>query len=129
MATQTKIKFTEAERKKLNKYIKNLPKELPTRHIYDTEQEYYDSPGRRRIGRRETFRGSIIPMADKINHCKTTGSTMSECTACKLKRGEKVESQKKCHYYMKASFKDRCCFETFGEYCWSTDAQDEAKKG
>ncbi len=126
MASQTKIKFTEAERKKLTKYIKSLPKEMPREECY--EQEYMvDGPyGRRRI-RRPIQRGII--MSDKINHCKSGGGTMSECSACNLKRTEKHESQKKCHFYQKASFKERCTFETFGEYCWCVEAQTEAKKG
>ena len=126
MATQQKLKFkfTEAERKKLNKYIENLPKESPRQRVFEYEERYIQDPYRRE----RPLRGSLI-MTDKINHCKSTGGTMSECSACQLKRGEKVESQKKCHFYKKATFKDRCTFETFGEYCWCVEAQVEAKKG
>lgn len=127
MADLGKIKFTEADQKKLKQYIKNLPKEAPREEYY--EHEYMDGPyGRRRIRRGIPYRGSII-MSDKINHCKSTGGTMSECSACALKRTEKHESQKKCHFYQKASFKERCTFETFGEYCWCVEAQTDSKKG
>ncbi len=123
---QLKIPFTEADRKVLNKYIDGLPKESREfKEEYCVERSYR-LRGSYHNNRRE-LRGSI--MSGKINHCKCGGG-MSECSACELvKSGEKWESQKKCGFYKKASFADRCCYETFGEYCWSVDAQRDAQKG
>ena len=64
------------------------------------------------------------------NHCKLDSGGLSGCDATKIKKtSEKHTCQKKCKYYKKASRSARCIFETFGEYCWSTEAQDDNKSG
>ena len=122
---QSKIKFTEADQKKLKQYIKNLPPEtFKEDRLY--EKEYYHSPGRDLYRRRFAERGLV--MSDKINHCKSGGGTMSECSACKLRKdSEKHKSQKACAFYKKNTHAEKCRFETFGEYCWSVDAQKDSK--
>lgn len=61
------------------------------------------------------------------NHCVLTGG-MSICDTTSLrKKEEKIKCQEECEFFIKASFDSRCMFEVYGEYCWSTKAQDKAK--
>lgn len=74
--------------------------------------------------------GGIRSMADDKNLCMIIGSDMSKCSATDLKTDkETIKAQKKCPFFQKASFSEECTFETFDEFCWSTKAQDDAKKG
>lgn len=76
----------------------------------------------------KSITGGSYKMSDNINHCKPSSSGMSECDACKLRKSsEKITEQEKCKFFKKATREDRCQFETFKEYCWSTEAQDDAK--
>jgi hypothetical protein len=54
---------------------------------------------------------------------------MAGCSATDLNDNEKIAAQKKCPFYKKASFQERCQFETFEEFCWCVEAQKDAKKG
>ena len=73
--------------------------------------------------------GGSNSMAD-INHCRNGMSGMSGCDATNIKKdSEKIESQKKCKFYKKSSCNNECLFETFGEFCWCVDAQQDSKKG
>jgi hypothetical protein len=78
---------------------------------------------------REEF-GVATSINHIINHCRSNGSGMSGCYACQTynKDGEKIQCQKACNFFQKHSFAARCRWETYGEYCWSTKAQDELKK-
>lgn len=75
----------------------------------------------------EIMEGS--PISTNINHCLPgMAGGMAGCAACKLKDPTmKPKAQKACDFYSKARFHTRCCYETFGEYCWSTKAQDDKK--
>lgn len=110
----------------IKKYRTRTP---PERMTFKYEHEY-DSPTGRKVFDNDIM-GGIQSMSDtKINHCIPNGTGgMSVCAACKLRdSSKKVDSQKLCDFYDKARFHERCCYETFGEYCWSTKAQD-AQKG
>ena len=64
-----------------------------------------------------------------VNHCVISG-VMSVCSATNLRiKEDKLNTQEKCKYFIKASYEQRCMWETFEEYCWSIKAQSAASKG
>jgi hypothetical protein len=100
--------------------IDKISQESPGHITYEYEKE---------VGRyRESEQMAI---STKINHCLPgVAGGMAGCAACKLRDPNmKPNAQKACDFYEKARFHTRCCYETFGEYCWSTKAQDAARKG
>ena len=62
----------------------------------------------------------MLPV-DRLNFCKK--GPMSICTA------GSVNEQKKCRFYKKSSYGDRCMYFIFDKYCDSLEAQlnDEVK--
>jgi hypothetical protein len=52
---------------------------------------------------------------DRLCFCKN--ETISVCTA------RDVAEQKKCRYYQKSSYSDKCMYFTFGKYCDCLEAQ------
>jgi hypothetical protein len=100
--------------------IDKISQESPGHITYEYEKE---------VGRyRESEQMAI---STKINHCLPgVAGGMAGCAACKLRDPNmKPNAQKACDFYEKARFHTRCCYETFGEYCWSTKAQDAARRG
>jgi hypothetical protein len=107
--------------------IDKISQESPGHITYE-----YDSPtGREKVYDRDIMRGIQSMPSTKINHCLPgMAGGMAGCAACKLRDPNmKPNAQKACDFYEKARFHTRCCYETFGEYCWSTKAQDAARKG
>ena len=64
-----------------------------------------------------------------INHCQLGGSgDMSGCYACHYSDDKsKIQCQRACNFFIKSSSHERCMWETYGEFCWSTKAQDDKK--
>lgn len=61
------------------------------------------------------------------NLCVLDSGGMSECSATSIKESHvKLTTQEKCPFFKKAKFASRCRFETFKQFCWSTEAQDDA---
>jgi len=58
-------------------------------------------------------------MSDKVNFC--IAGIMSTC------RAENTKEQKKCKFYEKASYENRCMYFIFDEYCDCLKAQDDLK--
>lgn len=52
-----------------------------------------------------------------VNYCRK--GTLSYCDV-----SDSFEKQKKCKYYKKSSYFDRCMFLVFGKHCSSIDAQE-----
>ena len=57
---------------------------------------------------------------DKLCFCKK--EAMSVCTATS------VDEQKKCRYYQKASYSDKCMYLTFNKFCDCLEAQMNTEK-
>ena len=64
--------------------------------------------------------GMMTMKVDKLCFCKK--GTMSECTA------GSVDYQKRCRYYRKSSYSDKCMYFTFGKYCDCLAAQMKTAK-
>jgi hypothetical protein len=63
-----------------------------------------------------------------INHCVPSQGGMSKCDATSLRTSQqKFATQEMCTFYQKAQFEPRCMWEVHEEYCWSIQAQDQAK--
>lgn len=62
------------------------------------------------------------------NLCKLDGGGMSGCEATLIKKkSEKFLKQKDCPFFQEAGHESRCMFESFEKFCWSTEAQSDAK--
>ena len=57
---------------------------------------------------------------DRLCFCKR--ETISVCTACG------VAEQKKCRYYQKSSYSDKCMYLIFDKYCDCLEAQMNTEK-
>jgi hypothetical protein len=64
--------------------------------------------------------GEMTVQSDKISYCRK--GAMSVCTATS------VDEQKKCRYYQRSSYSDRCMYLIFGKYCDCLDAQEDTQK-
>jgi hypothetical protein len=121
MAVQKKIKLTEAEKKILNKTFDKFK---------NSSYKFKERSPRQRQFEKFVYEENIAggpKMVNPANLCKN--GTMAGCSATDLNDNEKIAAQKKCPFYKKASFQERCQFETFGEFCWCVEAQKDAKKG
>lgn len=98
---------------------------------FKTRKNYIQDPHGREFARQEY---DIIPRRSQVmethvvNHCQLNGGTNSTCYACRYTDDKsKIQCQRACNFFDKASFAERCMWETMGEYCWSTKAQDAKK--
>lgn len=59
-------------------------------------------------------------MSEEVSLCKQ--GMMSTCSA------ENIKGQKKCKFYEKASYENRCMYFMFNEYCDCLEAQEFIKE-
>jgi len=92
----------------------------------DNERRKRRYPGGEIMRHEGTVTGRIRRRQEEtpILMCRTdnNGGGMSDCIAC-----ESHNMQKRCPYYEKAQYADRCSDLVFDEYCRNTRAQDRAR--
>ena len=124
MATP-KIKIDSEKLKSINrlaeKFImdphgRSTPRRMSDRFEYDQEYHIHESP-------------PLNVSSTTVNHCQLGGSgDMSGCYACHYSDDKsKIQCQRACDFFIKSSSHERCMWETYGEFCWSTKAQDDKK--
>jgi hypothetical protein len=127
MATQ-KININPEKVKKL---IKDLTKDSNIIMDPHGRQRAYGSKSQyQHEGIRESIPVGSGPISSQtINHCQLGGAGgMAGCYACHYDDTKsKVQCQRACHFFEKSRFHERCMWETYEEYCWSTKAQDAKK--
>ena len=129
MATPPKV--SELDPDKLKKLIQDISNDnniIIDPHGGLTRQYQKRSPQRRELIQEEMPYTARGPMSQRINHCQLNGGGNSTCYACHYNDDKsKIQCQKACNFFRKASFNERCMWETFGEFCGSTKAQDDKK--
>ena len=119
-------KAFEIDPENLKKTIRDLQRQAAHKNII------IDPHGRERP-RRELIHEEMPynargPLAQTVNHCQMNGGGMSTCYACHYSDDKsKIQCQRACGFFKKSSFTESCMWETFGEFCWSTKAQDDKK--
>ena len=108
------VKSMSKEKFVMDPHGRSTPRRMSDRFEYD--QEYH-------------IKGPLSVSPTTVNHCQLGGSGgMSGCYACHYSDDKsKNQCQKACSFYEKSRFHLRCMWETYGEFCWSTKAQDDRK--